>query len=1021
MEKKIIFIIILFIVCIRVSLAQVTVSGTVKDESNLPMVGVSIVEKGTFKGNITDQDGKYKIQLKDQNSTIQFSMIGYVKQEVMIGDRKVINVIMVEKYEQLEEVVVVAFGSQKKISITGAISNISSETLKMAPVSNITNALFGRIPGLVVKESSGKPGSDAATVLIRGQATFNSISPLCLVDGVERSFGTIDANEIETVSVLKDASATAVYGVRGANGVILITTKRGLTGKPTITATSSAGMMVATQLPQYVNSYDYARMYNEACINDNLPLKYSAADLQHYLSGDDPYGHPNTNWKDLLFEPGYKTQHNLNVRGGNDILKYFASASYLYQGDIFDYRKNPLYDASINYKRLNLRSNVDVNVSKTTVLGIDLGIRQEITNQPYAKGLSVEDAVVFASLRCPSNAFNPRNPNGSYGGTADYMDQNALRWLESSGFKRNFINTIEGTGRVSQKLDFITTGLAFRSMYSFNSYYSNTRSMWGREKAIYQYSKDQNGVETYTQLEAAQSLRVEVTANGPMNTRTQTESALTYNKSLGKHDVSGLAVFSMNKYTGGSTYSLGYKGLAGRATYSYDRRYLCELNLGYNGSSKFDLKYRYDLFPAMSVGWIASNEPFMKKLKDNHILDYMKWRFSYGEVGNDKTGSYSTYYAENYPAGGSVSFGENITSFSGRKEGSLPNSEIYWERSSKFNAGLDLKLAKERLSINADVFFERRTDILSTRKGTPWTAGLGGGSVATLLPPQNFGIVENKGYEIELNWNDQIGKDFSYSIGGNYSFARNKIIEEDEEKRLYDYQYETGGSIGRQWAYTATGIFQSLEEINSSPAQPGVIAPGDVKLLDKNKDGIVNSFDASYLGYPIYPEINYGIYGGLSYKGFDLNILFQGVANTTIILQSEAAWAFNNKGSILQSNVGNRWAYYTDPITGDVVDTRATATMPKLTTTPTGNNSYGWLSTWIRDGSYIRLKNIEIGYTLPKSITRKWTMEKVRISLSGNNLHTWSAMKDFDPEVAAQNGEFYPLQKIYNVNVSITF
>lgn len=1022
MKQKIFLITILLLVCTQVSLAQISLSGTVRDKANLPLVGVSVVEKGTSNGIATDPDGKFKIQLKSQNSTLQFSMIGYVKQEINIGNHNVVDIVLSEDLEELDEVVIVAFGSQKKVSITGSISNISSETLKMAPVSNVTNAMAGRIPGLMVKQSSGKPGSDEATILIRGRATFNSdISPLVLVDGVERSFGNIDANEIESVSVLKDASATAVYGVRGANGVILVTTKRGFSGKPSISATSSAGMMAATLLPEYVNAYDYARMYNEACLNDGLPLKYSATDLEHYRLGDEPFTHPTFNWQDLLFKPGYRTQHNLNVRGGNDIVKYFASASYLYQGDILDYEDNPKYDASINYKRLNLRSNVDVNLTKSTVLGIDLGIRQEIKNQPYARNMSVEDAIVFAALRTPPNAFSPRNPNGSYGGTADYMDQNALRWLESSGFKRNFVNTIEGTGRLSQKLDFITKGLAFRTLFSFNSYYSNTRSIEGREKAIYQYTKDQNGVEKYTQLEPAHSLRVTISSNGPMNTRTQTESAMTYNNTFGKHDVSGLAVFSMNKYMAGSTYSVGYQGFSGRATYSFDKRYLFEVNIGYNGSSKFDKNYRYDWFPAISLGWIASNETFMQGLKDSHILDYMKVRFSYGEVGNDKIGSYRTYYAENYPTGGSVSFGENITSYAGRREGSLPNSQIFWERSAKYNAGLDLKMANERLSINSDVFFERRKDILSTRKGTPWTAGLGGGSVSTLLPPQNFGIVENKGYEVEATWSDKIGKDFSYSIGGNFSFARNKIIEQDEEKRLYDYQYETGGSIGRQWAYTSIGIFQTMEEVNSSPPQPGIVGPGDVKIMDKNDDGIINSFDASYHGYPIYPEINYGIYGDISYKGFDINFLFQGVANTSIMLRNEAAWAFYNKGSILESNMENRWAYYTDPITNEVVDTRATATMPKLTTNPSGNNSYGWLSSWIRDGSYIRLKNFEIGYTLPKSVTNLWNMEKVRFFVSGNNLYTWAAMKDFDPEVADVNGKFYPQQRVYNVSVSVTF
>lgn len=1016
--KKIIYTLLIFLTLGHTVYGQQKViTGTVIEDANSTLMpGINVAIKGTNTGTFTDIDGKFSISVKPGDILV-FSFVGYETQDIKINSQTSLTVRMKAKLSELDEVVVVGYGIQKKVSVVGAISTVKADELKQSASANLSNAIAGRISGVMTKMVSGQPGNDDSRIFIRGMGTFNDNTPLVLVDGIERSFNQIDPDDIESFSVMKDASATAVYGVRGANGVILVTTKRGQIGKPVVSFSAHAAIQTPIRTAKPLDAYNFALLKNEAIRNDNggqVPTSanyyYSTdEDLQHYLTGDSPYTHPNNDLIDMFLRkaiPQYQT--NLNIRGGNKIVKYFVSLGFLFQDGIYKEYKNDDYSTNANYRRLNLRSNLDFNVTKTTVVGVDLNssFRSRhnigVNSRFAAESTNPEYNNMFELLmRQPANYSPLKNPDGTYGNGKNATIYNPLQIVEKGGYYHTNQDVLQGTFRLDQDLKFITKGLTFKAMLGINSFLSTAQTLSERPFMI-EYDKYGN----YTDNILSEQLPVLSSSTTNDWQRIYGEVSFNYNRTFGDHAVTALALYNQSQTFTKANVPTGYLGFVGRLTYGYKQKYLAEINLGYNGSNQFAEGRRYSLFPAISAGWVISEEKFWKN--NISFINFLKIRGSYGEVGNDKIGNYQYLYLQTYNNGnanfGNYNFGVTPQGYNGLLEGRLGNDQVTWERAKKTNVGMDMRLFNGRFTLNADYFHEIRNDILMEYNNLPMVLGIS-------YPPGNIGIVRNQGGEIELGWNDKY-KDFNYFIKGNMSYARNKIIENGEALQKYPWMSQKGQSIGQHYGLVALGLFKSQEEIDSAPQHIGTVQIGDIRYKDMNEDGIIDEYDECPIGYSNIPRIQFGLTAGFSYKGFDFSMLWQGAAQFSVYFSNGAVWEFRDGGNAFEHHLGR--FNPEDPSTWD------TATYPRL---HDGNfpNNHRKSTYWLKKGDYLRLKNVEIGYSLPKHLFSKIGVSKLRFFVSGTNLLTFDHQNTFDPETENERAYNYPQMSQYTFGVNIQF
>lgn len=1001
----------------------VKVTGTVKDTNGEPIIGANVMVVGSATGVITDIDGNFTLNVP-VGSKLQFSFIGYKEQVVPVKKGISLNIVLEEDAQMLGEVEVVAYGVQKKVSVTGAISSMRGDDLLKTPAGSISNILSGQVTGISSVQYSGEPGADAADIYVRGIATTNNATPLIQVDGVERDFSQIDPNEIESVTILKDASATAVFGVRGANGVILITTKRGAEGKAKISFTTSAGVNVRTKELEFANSYQYASYVNMMRTNDGNEPLYSDEQLAAFRDHTNPLLYPDINWIDYCMnKAAFQSQHNVSISGGTNNMRYFVSAGLFTQDGMFK-QFNLTDDFNFDYKRYNYRANLDFDISKTTLLSVNIGGRVESKRTPE----SGEDqnqlfrklywAVPFASAGIVDGKYIKTN--------ADYVTKPGADGLESyygKGFRNQTTNVLNLDLVLDQKLDFITKGLSIKLKGSYNSSYSTTK-IASSSVATYTPVVDDKGAITYKKSgsDSQTSYREGDYGKGR---DWYMELALNYNRKFGNHSVTGLFLYNQSKrYYPGGTYDYiptGYVGLVGRVTYDWKTRYLAEFNVGYNGSENFNPENRYGFFPAGSIGWIVSEEPFFAPIKK--VVNYFKVRATLGMVGNDNyagqrflylPGSYG-YGQNNDHNGPGGFFGQNIGNAKpGAWEATQSNPYAKWETAVKQNYGLDFNILNDHLSVSADYFIEKRRDILRTPDYLPGILGM-------TLPAINVNKVENKGFEIQAKWNDRIGTDFRYWANFNISFARNKIVFMNEVEQNEPWMYQTGRRINSRSMYKFWGFYDETadlryqEEFGIPISDHGItLQPGDAVYVDLNKDGKLDGNDATRdIGFTDLPEYTAGLNLGFSWKNFDFSMQWTGAWNVDRMLSEfrQPLGDTQNKGLLLYQ-YENTWRSSEDSYT---------AKFPRITATNRKNNFEKGSDLYLINASYLRLKNIEIGYNFDFPFMKKLKLNSCRMYVNGYNLLTFTAFDWGDPESRQSDRPNYPLTRVFNIGLKLGF
>lgn len=1009
---------------------KITVTGNVTDETGEPIIGATIMEALTTNGVITDFDGNFKIQVKNENATLKISYIGMVPQDIRVGSQRNINVVLKDESQSIAEVVVVGYGHQKKESVVGAISQVNSDDLLNTPTANVTQAIAGKIPGVITTQTSGAPGMDDASINIRGRATFaGDGSPLVMVDGVERAFSQVAPDDIESISVLKDASATAVYGVRGANGVILVTTKRGKDMKPEVSLTGNFMWGTPTRKPNYLNSYDSVTLLEEALANDGLPSQYSASDLEMYrksvngeLTGADALLYPNVDWYDEVLKDWAPSQrYNVSVRGGTKRMRYYVSAEMYNQGSLIKNLSQDEYgnSSSPGYNRYAFRANMDFFLSKDLTFSVNFGTRFENRHGSNTNE-SANNYEIFGRLNhTPGWIFpvsyevqNGSNTKTLYGGSAVYQD-NVVAALSKGGYYRG-TNTINETNFIADyKMDWLTPGLSVRGMLSFD-YDSYYRKTFGASFATYELTDRANytSEEAYTKYNTDGDLAY--TRGSSTTYKLYMEAQVNYARRFGKHDVTGMVLYNQNDYRYNSDLAKRYQGLVGRVTYGYDDKYLAEVNVGYNGSENFMKGKRFGFFPAFSLGWRVTQEEFMKSTQD--WLNNLKIRASYGEVGNDiytvNGVSQRFLYEETWnQINNDYYFGN--TGKPGIYETQYPNYAVTWERAKKFNLGLEFGLFNGMLNGSFDYFVENRNDILTSFLTRPEWVGVA-------MAAGNLGKTENKGYELELHHFNHIGQDFTYHADVTFSHAANKIKDMDEPALKTAYRKREGHPISQYFGLVCEGFVTSAD-FDASGNYTGPVStyttniqPGDLKYKDINNDGFIDDRDETFIGYSDIPENTYALTLGANYKGIGFEIMLQGVDHVSRYYDSDAMFAFNNNGKVKDIHL-QRW----NPAKSEA-DNLANAQYPLLHYGSYGDHNQRLSSFFLKNGSFLRLKNIELSYTLPKELIKHAGMSNVRIYVNANNLVTWDHLDDLvDPESNGSNR--YPLLKTVNVGFNVVF
>ena len=1014
---------------------EVTIKGVVTDTNGEPLIGANIIVKDMpGLGTITDLDGAYSLKVTTFR-TLVFSYIGFETEEVLVKDQRVINMTLKESVTQLiDELVVTATGPQEKVAVTGAITNVDVEELKANPTTSIANSFAGVVPGIMAMQTSGRPGS-VSEFWIRSISTFGaSNAALVLVDGFERDLNEVNVEDIESFSVLKDASATAIYGSKGANGVILINTRRGKDGKINISAKMEGFYNRLTQLPEFVDGYTYASMANEAKITRNQEPLFQPEELEIFRLGLDPDLYPNVDWMDLMLRDGaWSSRSTLNMSGGGSTARYFISGSYQDQQGMYKTDKTLReYNTNANFKKYTYRMNVDVDITKTTLLKVGIAGSLRKQNDPGVGSTAIWTALMgynsimvpklYSDGKVPSVPDNDDNPDN---------DQDRFNpWVQATmtGFNESWQNNIQTNVTLDQQLDFITKGLRFIGRFGYDTNNSNwiTRKK-NPELWLAKRYRSLDGELIFERVAPEVKMTQDSNSNG--DRREFFEWEMHYNRRFQDHRLGGVVKYNqaakIQTQRIGSDLKNGIsrrnQGLAGRLNYNWRLRYFIDFNFGYTGSENFHRDNRFGFFPAVSGAWNITGEPFMKDVK---WVNMLKLRYSHGKTGNDNLGDIRFPYLYTIESmmnsDGSLTGGYQFADFNfdryygGMRYSSLASPNVSWEIATKQDLGLDFSLLEDKLSGAVDYFRERRDGIYMTRNYLPWMVGLESN------PSANVGIVKAQGFDGNFTLKQDLGQ-VNLTLRGNITYSKNEIVERDEENTVYWYKMQQGHRVNQARGLVALGLFKDYEEIRNSPRQTyGEVMPGDIKYKDINGDGVINDDDRVAIGATTRPNLTYGFGTSARWKGLNVSLHFQGVGKSTYFIDGSTVYMFSTGdgwGNILKDMAAsNRWI--SSEISGDPSTEDPNADYPRLTY---GNNSNNNRQStfWLRNGSYIRLKTVDVGYTLPKALVNRAHFNEVRIFFIGTNLLTWSGFKLWDPEMGSSHGKNYPLSKTLSLGVAV--
>lgn len=1003
---------------------NIVVTGVVTDAQKEPLVGVNVTVKDVpGLGAITDINGKYKIAIEPYQRLI-FSYVGFDKVEVLIKEQRVVNVTMKESAaSSLDEVVITGTGVQKKLTVTGAITTVNVSDLMHTANGSVVNALAGNVAGVLAMQTSGQPGRNTSEFWIRGISTFGaSTSALVLVDGFERDLDDVNIEDIEDFSVLKDASATAIYGSRGANGVVLITTKHGKPGKINIDAKVETSYNTRTITPEFVDGYTYASMMNESRITRNQEPIYQQDELNILRMGLDPDLYPNVDWKDLLLKDGAMTYRaNLNMNGGGSTARYFVSLSYLKEDGMYktDETLRKDYNTNANANTWNYRLNTDIDITKTTLLKVGVSGSLKKYNEPGLSGDVWKSLMYQNPISVPvmySNGYVPAYGTG----------ERTNPWVlaTQTGYKEHWENTIQTNITLEQKLDFITQGLKFIGRFGFDTWNKNNidRIKWPEQYKAQRF-RDENGQIVFDRVTEEQKMKQTSSAEGNRNEIFEAE--LHYNRGFKEHHIGGILKFNQDSkvFTVGTGEDLKkgiarrHLGLAGRVSYNWNYRYFADFNFGYNGSENFADGHRFGFFPAVSVAWNVAEEPIIKK--NFKWMNMFKIRYSFGKVGNDvlKIGNDEYRFPYLYTIGDGTGYTwadyNYSNSYSGKRYTDLASNYATWEIATKHDLGVDLALFNDKFTATVDYFHEQREGIWMERKYLPSIVGLGSN------PRANVGKVLSEGFDGNFAYREKINK-VDITVRGNITYSKNTILEKDEENNVYPYQMERDYRVNQAKGLIALGLFKDYDDIRNSPRQDfGTVQPGDIKYKDVNGDGVVNDGDKVAIGATTRPNMIYGFGISASWKGLDVNVHFQGAGKTSFFIDGPTVYAFSSGewGNILADVAGsNRWIEH--EISGTMATENPNASYPRLSYGG-NNNNYRQSTYWLRNGSYLRLKTLELGYSIPKPLVNKIRFNNIRLFLRGSNLLTFSSFKLWDPELGSSTGTEYPLAKSFTLGLSV--
>lgn len=1017
------------------------ISGRVTDIKGEPLIGVNVTVDGDANGSITNMDGLYEIFVTKKSVVLKFTYIGFKTSEIRTNaSTNIYDVTLEEQVNELEETVIVGYGTQRKISNIGAQSSMKMEDIK-TPSASLTTTLAGRLAGVVAVQRTGEPGKDAADIWIRGISTPNTSSPLVLVDGVERSFNDIDPEDIESLTTLKDASATAVYGVRGANGVILIKTKPGKVGKPTVSADYYESFTRFTKMVDLADGITYMNAANEAMRNDGIATKYTEDQIRNTIAGKDPYLYPNVDWlKEIFNDWGHNRRVNVNVRGGSEKVAYYASVSYFNETGMTVTDKNiNTYDSKMKYSRYNFTTNLNIDVTPTTKVEIGAqGYLGEV-NYPAISSADLYNAAMSISpVEYPKMFFV--NGEAYVPGTSTNNNfNNPYSQATRRGYDNLTKNQIYSNLRVTQNLDMLTKGLKLTAMYAFDVY-NEIHVHQDRAESTYNFLDtsvpyDMNGQPILQRIyEGSNVLSYKQETSG--NKKTYLEASLNYDRTFNDdHRVSALFLFNQQSkllYPKGTLEdAIPYRmmGIAGRATYSWKDRYFAEFNIGYNGAENFSPKHRFGTFPAFGVGWVVSNEKFWQPL--SKAVSFLKIRYTDGKVGNSEVSDRRFMYLDQMKENGDYGykFGPNGTKWAGYETVNMA-VDLIWEESRKQDLGIDLKLFNDDLSIVFDLFKERRENILLKREHSmPSFLGYN-----TSAPYGNIGIIENKGFDGTIEYNKRINKDWVIALRGNVTFNKDKWIQGELPEQKYEWMNQYGRNINGAKGYVAEGLFtqaeiddmarwESLSAANKAitpkpfASQFGTVKAGDIKYKDLNNDGQIDAYDQTYISRGDVPTTVYGFGFTVGWKDLSVGMMFQGVAGAERVLNGSSINPFNGGGGSgnLYSNIDDRW-------TEENPDQNAF--YPRLSygsETTSSINNFQKSTWWVRNMNFLRLKTLQLSYNLPKPWVNKVHLKNAAVYVMGTNLFTLSRFKLWDPELNTDNGASYPNTTSYSVGINFTF
>lgn len=1015
--------------------AQRRISGTITDSQGEAVVGVAVYQEHTNNWTLTDANGKFSLNVPD-GAVITVSCVGFKEQIFTVGEKSVYALSLVDEYSSLESAEVVAYGTQQRVSVTGALSSVKAESLTRTPVSSVNNILAGQLTGVTTVQYSGEPGYDAAEIYVRGKGTWGDSAPLIQVDGVERSMFDLNPDDIESITVLKDASATAVFGVRGANGVILVTTKRGAEGKAKVNVNTSFSVLTPNKLVRQADSYQYALFYNKMRKNDGEEPAFSDEVIELFRNQSDPIRFPSVQWTDyIMLKATTQQNHTISISGGSSKARYFVSAGFLEHSGLFNEFDRD-YHYGFQYHRFNYRTNLDIDVTPTTLVSLNVaGVVGHTERPPIGDPstilLDVFHATPFSSPGLIDDKFVMTTTDYADGPRLPFVGTSGLMHVinNGGGYKSEAQNKLQMDLALTQKLDFITKGLNFKIKGSYNSSFS--MSEWGtRSTATYYPVKQADGTFAYKidGKDTPLSHRKQMDGKGR---DWYAEASLNYARTFGNHSVTALALYNQSKTYYPSTYSdlpRGYVGLVGRLTYDYKKRYLAEFNVGYNGSENFAPDRRYGFFPAGSAGWVVSDEPFFSPLKS--VFSFFKLRASVGLVGNDKIGGNRfMYLSDPYVVGNTqmitrngygYNFGvDNNSYYPGAYLSSTNNPEVSWEKALKQNYGLDFNLFNDKLSVSVDRYKEHRTGILLQDATAPILLGFS-------VPYANLGIVDSDGWESSVKWSDRFSKSsISYWLQFNFSSNNNVIVEMKEAPKNNDFQYLKGHRIGSRSLYQFFRYYDSdtprlYEETFGKPypTQLVELKDGDAVFVDLDGNGVVDANDMTRdLGYTDDPKYVVGLNGGFTWKAFEMSMQWTGAFGVSRLIEETYRMPFRSRteykqGGLIEYMIDNTW---------DPENPSQNAMYPRATWVNGQTNNYQNSGLYEKDASYIRLKTLMIAYNFDNRFLRQIGIPRAQLALSGLNLLTFTSYQWGDPESSASSIPTYPLTRSYTVSLKINF